>query len=192
MFEVLLKEKIKIEAKVSALQQTYIDIMKISLREIASTDKNNVQAAEKLLNKKIKDLENIKKEYKELLHEHKKFAGDLSEAKEAVTSLEVSLDEVFTELNFDIPDDLKTETDNNHISVHELQEEDKENSTYCKEEDSLEDCDYYKEDSSLQLASSGEYFSPDIQIQKSFGSSTAGCCTPAFKHSSKRILKFHN
>lgn len=201
MFEVLLKKKIEIELQICAFQRTYLALLKQRIQPIEFTDKNNETKAAEIISEKIERLESIEQEYLEILKQHKQVSTQIAEAREVAEEIEAQLDFVAGELEIEIPDDLRkpinTESPQSKVKAEpEYQSEEQEQQEeasfsyreYKEEEESIEsdkENGTWRKSSSPVTFDSGEYFSPNIQIQKSFGTSSSGCFTPALKSQSK-------
>lgn len=194
MFSALLREKVNIEMKVNNLQRSYLGLLQAPVREIEYS--NNSQKAREIISQKLADLEAIREHYLDVLIQHKQLSKEIVDAKESAEELEDLVDSAFASLNLDIPEDLEKRASTPHLMKQERQsdcEEDKENgnSTFScgvkqeEEDDSDKENSQVKEENSF-ASDSDEYFSPNVQIQKS----NSDCYTPAIKTQSKlRMFK---
>lgn len=204
MFGALLKAKNDVEAKITALQRNYLQILNSQILNIEYSDDNNESAAKKLLKSKLVTIQKIKEEYSSTQRQHEELINLITEVKESTQDLDELLNSVFESLNIEIPEELRdTSPDSSltKISPSDEQQEspeahpeesDKENSHIShseQEEDSESESDKENsrqiEDNSI-LDESGDYFSPNILMQKS----NTDCFTPAVKgHSKLPIVK---
>lgn len=194
MFSAMLREKVNIEMKVSNLQRSYLGLLQAPVREIEYS--NNSQKAREIILQKLADLEVIRDDYLNVLKQHKQLSEEIVDAKESAEELEDLVDRAFASFNLEIPEDLEKRASTPHLMKQERQsdcEEDKENgnSTFScgvkqeEEDDSDKENSQIKEENSF-ASDSDEYFSPNVQIQKS----NSDCYTPAIKTQSKlRMFK---
>lgn len=194
MFCSLLKAKLDIEAKISNLQKNYLELLSTPVRSLEITDQNNSECAKNLSDRKIEATETIAREYKAALRQHHQFSAEVIEARETAEELEEHLDNFFAEIKIEIPEELKRRQQVPRISVQttfEVRDEErehKENSQVYQESEEEED---FSDKENSGQNSSGGYFSPNIQIQKSLIDPTvtnAALYTPAIKSSSKLPL----
>lgn len=197
MFSVFLKAKYDIEAKLNNLQKTYLDLLNAPIREIQFTSHNNNEKAQQIIDEKLETLSEIKKNYKEALTRFEQLSKLLIETKEVTEDTESYLDFCFEVFGIEIPEDLQRkppqspiqDIPNQHPAAHQSyqttdDEEDKENSRiYPEEEEENSEESFDKEN--LQSPNSDEFFSPNIQIRKSFKIGNTECFTPAVKSTSK-------
>lgn len=190
MFGVFLKTKLDIEAKLHKLQKDYIDLVRSPLLQNLN-EENNLEAAKKLIEEKISNLESVKQELSSYLNQSRETSELLIEVSEASEAIESELDQLFEVLNLEIPEDLKHKslnlaaetnpTESQPIPIEAAQDYLTEDESSEEEEDASD-----KENSRIveTKSDSDEYFSPNIQIRKSFKENNE-CYTPAVKSTSK-------
>lgn len=193
MFEVFLKAKLEIEAKVNRLQTDYIELLRSPIAPIEFSENNSIIKAEEILREKLENLEEVKAEYTELLLQYEDISSALSEAKELSDTVESQIDQLFESLELGCwPEDLrKPKEEYQQKQPEKINEkdfyEDKENSQIYQEEEATADNSGFKD---LVLEDSiDEYFSPNIQIRKYSQNTNSVCYTPAVKSHSKTFSR---
>lgn len=200
MFAVLLKAKLDIESKVVNLQKKYIELLRNPILPVrfSITEENSFDAAEKLIEEKIIKIADIREQYISALRKFTEVKALLAEVKESAEKVESEIDWLFDALKLKVPEDLvkktteETETGAEAASSEQPEAKD---STYTfltdeeEEEDFREDfSDKENSQSCAPKSDSDNYFSPNIQIRKSFKGNNTDCYTPAIKSSSKLSL----
>lgn len=196
MFCALLKAKLEIEAKINNLQKNYLELLSSSVRQLEFSNQNNTEIASSLLKAKVETVEKIIVDYKAALNQHHQTSAEIIETKETAEQLEADLDNLLVALQIEVPEELKKQpvqlteivqrlSIQTAFELSDEEEENKENSKNCPESEEEENASD-KENSVLN--SSGGYFSPNIQIKKSFVSDNDALYTPAIKSSSKLPL----
>ncbi|CRK99469.1 CLUMA_CG012665, isoform A [Clunio marinus] len=168
MFSVLLKAKLDVESKIEGLQRNYISLLRQPVLPIEFKSQNNLDAAVSIINTKIQTLEEIEEEYEKIYSLHQKLLLEIPEAKNDAESLEKLVDDLFSDSNIEIPEELQKSQEfiKSEIKVENLKEEEEENYQNHEEEQINSD----KENSNIvelsDLNTSNEsFFSPDVQMK---------------------------
>lgn len=201
MFGVFLKAKLNIESNLANLQRLYLDLLNAPLRELIVTKNTNSEQAIEIIQEKIIFLESIKKEYESALNQYKTLSVELSEASETSDKFESQIDSLFTKLGIEIPTDLRRkdpiEESTGIEDTEDYENISGSNITYTQrsqlsreEEEEQEEELSDKENSQSFSGDSDVFFSPNIQIRKSYQvtGSNLDCYTPAVKSHSKPRL----
>lgn len=197
LFGVFLHRKIEIESKVNHLQRTYLQLLRAPIQSL-DLDNNSKAAVEKLLKEKLEKCKNIKSEISQILNTHRELCESVTEAKYHCIGIEKSLDYLFEALKIENPEPLAEPTEESNLSSATLKQEvqhlaqrnesilsefDANISARDEEEDENSDKENYQSPPPSDLEDS--YFSPNVQIRKSFRTTDAECFTPAIKSHSK-------
>jgi hypothetical protein len=192
MFCALLKAKLDIEARVINLQKNYLELLSSPVRHI---EYKNSEDAKNLLSSKIETIEKIVNEYKAAIRQHHQISADIIEAREIAQDLEADLDNLCEALEIEIPEEFKQKPKIAQLTQFVQRISIQPESDSSEEEENKEHSRVYQQDSEEEetsdkensvLSNSGEYFSPNIQIQKT--NNNSALYTPAVKSSSKLPL----
>lgn len=188
MFANLLKQKWEIEESVNKLHSQYIALRQQSIIGDNSTN-DQKDCVNDSLKTKIDILKKIKQQYSEFCQLSEELRGEIKEASETVKAVEQETDWIAECLNIKFPEELKRQRVEKTVKsvpqiqkAAEYQENDnniEQNKSLVEEEekDNLSD----KENSENNL----EYFSPNLQIRKSFVTDESKLYTPAIKSQTK-------
>lgn len=201
MFGVFLKAKLDLEGKINSLERIYVDLLRAPICELRYNKTNDGDKALSIVREKLELLEKIKEEYSAALETYSNLTNEIAEAKEIVEDVELQLDCLFEAFAIEIPEDLKYKNKSPEARYIKPptpkspaeEEEDKENTQIFGEEEEDEGSDKENSRSRVEQFSdsgSGEYFSPNVHIRKSFKDNNVDCYTPAIKsHSKVPILR---